>query len=191
MQKNLADGLEQAYSLNNEIRILDENLPEPAASFDVQEFSDQGIIFDEDGVVVTAFPVNHGELIKPAVGYRIDYAGVSVVISGDTTYDERLAEIARGTDLLIHEVLAFGDDVLQQVPTAEQIAAHHTTPEEAGQIFRLASPKLAAYTHLVTRGVTIEEIITRTRTQYDGPLISGEDMMSFSITRDGVQVNPQ
>lgn len=184
----IAGGLELAYSRNVEIRTLDENLPEEAASFTVHEFTSPGVVYDEGGVSVQAFTVNHGELITPAVGYRIDYAGLSVVISGDTTYDERVAAAARGTDLLIHEVMAFDAKAMQAIPTATQIAAHHTTPEEAGRIFDMASPRLAAYSHLVLRGTSDEELTRRTRTAYDGPLVIGRDLMEFVITADGVDV---
>lgn len=189
--QNVAAGLEMAYSRNNEIRVLDENLSGEAASFTVQEFSTEGIIYEQDGVTVRTFEVNHGELITPAVGYRVDYAGLSVVISGDTTYDEGLASVAEGVDLLVHEVMAWDDAAMQAVPSAAQIAAHHTTPEEAGRIFQMAVPKLAAYSHLVIRGVSDEEIIRRTRTTYPGPLVVGKDMMHFVISNEGVEIRGQ
>lgn len=186
--QNVASGLEMAYSRNNEIRILDENLSGDAASFTVQEFTTSGLIYEKEGVTVRNFEVNHGELITPAVGYRVDYAGLSVLISGDTTYDERLASAAEGVDLLVHEVMAWDDVAMRTVSAAVQIAAHHTSPEEAGRIFQMAAPKLAAYSHLVIRGVTDEEIMERTRTTYNGPLAVGKDMMHFVITSEGVEI---
>jgi ribonuclease Z len=50
---------------------------------EAHDFNDDGIVFDQDGVKVFAFEVNHGPLIKPAYGYRVDYAGRSVAISGE------------------------------------------------------------------------------------------------------------
>jgi len=186
--QTVADGLELAYSRNAEIRIADELLPEAAGSFAVSEFVAPDIAYEEAGVRVTAFPVNHGELITPAVGYRVDYAGLSVLISGDTTYDEQLVEAAENVDLLVHEVMAWDEEAMTTVPGAAEIAAHHTTPEEAGMIFAQAAPKMAAYTHLVLRGMTDELIEERTRTTYSGPLAIGQDLMSFAITNQGVQV---
>ena len=59
---------------------------------------------DKNGVTVTAFEVDHGALIKPAYGYRIDYEGRSVILSGDTRYSENLEKHAQGATLVVHEV---------------------------------------------------------------------------------------
>ena len=55
-------------------------------------------------MTVTAFEVDHGALIKPAYGYRIDYEGRSVILSGDTRYSENLEKHAQGATLVVHEV---------------------------------------------------------------------------------------
>ena len=61
---------------------------------------------------VTAFKVDHGEHIKPAYGYRIDFGGRSALISGDTRYSENLLKYAKGVDLLIHEVAGVRPELL-------------------------------------------------------------------------------
>ena len=61
------------------------------------------MVFDQHGVVVRAFEVDHGD-IAPAFGYRIDVAGRSLVLSGDTRFSENLIRVAEGTDVLVHEV---------------------------------------------------------------------------------------
>jgi ribonuclease Z len=110
-----------------------------------------------------------------------------VVISGDTRFDENLIAAAKGADLVIHEVALASDELLASSKQFRRIVAHHTTPEEAGVVFRRVAPKLAVYTHLVMlRGPTIpqaplESLITRTRKNYQGPLVIGEDLMSFTI----------
>ena len=145
------------------------------------------MIFNEQGLVVTAFAVDHGELIKPSYGYRIDYGGRSVVISGDTRFDENLIEMARGTDVLIHEVAAAHPELISFDERIKLILDHHTTPEEAGIVFSRATPKLAVYTHFVLLSgpgvpeVTLEELVERTRKNYSGPLQIGEDLMRLEI----------
>ena len=182
----LAEHLEKAFGADIRIRHADENAPLDAAKFKVQEFAQDGVIMDEDGVAVTAFAVNHGPLIKPAYGYRIDYAGRSVTISGDTKFDENLIKHATGTDLLIHEVAA-GSERQRHVPFIRVILNHHTSPEEAGTVFSRAKPKLAAYTHYVLLAAgpelppSMTEIEQRTRTTYDGPLVFGEDLTRFIV----------
>ena len=179
--------MRQAFEPNIQIRIADEKLPEDGVKFDVKEFSGNGVIFNEQGLVVTAFAVNHGELIKPSYGYRIDYGERSVVISGDTRFDENLIEMARGTDVLIHEVAAAHPELISFDERIQLILDHHTTPEEAGIVFSRATPKLAVYTHFVLLSgpgvpeVTLEELVERTRKNYSGPLQIGEDLMRLEI----------
>ena len=185
--KNILEGMRQAFEPNIQIRIVDEQLPESGVQFDIKEFSADGVVFNEQGLTVTAFAVDHGEHIKPAYGYRIDYAGRSVVISGDTRFDENLIEMARGSDLLIHEVAAARQELVNFDERIQLILNHHTTPEEAGIVFSRASPKLAVYTHFVLLSgpgvpeVTLEELVERTRENYSGPLQLGEDLMRFEI----------
>lgn len=184
--RSLMHHLEQAYALDVSIRIDDERLPPQGAEVDVSEFSSDGVVYERNGVKVTAFKVDHGAAIKPAYGYRIDYAGRSVVISGDTRYNQNVIKYGTGVDLLIHEVAIVRSELLSQ-PFIQRIMAHHTTASEAGRVFAITQPKLAAYTHLVFLAsetvppATVDELIAETRWTYTGPLEVGEDMMTFKI----------
>jgi ribonuclease Z len=184
--KSLMTNLEQAYALDIKIRLEDEKLPPEGIATLVEEFDQDGVVYERDGVKVTAFTVDHGPAIKPAVGYRIEYKGHSTVISGDTRYDQNVIKFGTGADVLIHEVCAVRPE-LQGNIVIQRIAGHHTSPREAGQVFAQAKPKLAAYTHLVflaTENVpppSVDDIIAETRQTYGGPLEVGEDLMSFEI----------
>ena len=184
---SMLEHLEKAFALNTSIRIPDELLPPAGIEMVAHEFHEDGVVYEAGGVAVTAFAVDHGDLIKPSYGYRIDYDGRSVVISGDTKFDENLIEAAQGADLIVHEVALASEELLESSEQFRRIVAHHTTPEEAGIVFDRVGPKLAVYTHLVMlSGPDIPEaplasLITRTRTNYDGPLIIGEDLMSFLV----------
>lgn len=135
----------------------------------------QGVVFDEQGVKVTAFLVDHG-VVAPAFGYRVDYRGRSVVLSGDTRVSENLVAFSRGADVLIHEVVD-PDVIRARTPDAEAIIAHHTTPEEAGEIFTRVKPRLAVYSH----APATEAVITKTRATYTGPLQAAEDRLTIEI----------
>ena len=138
-------------------------------------------------MTVTAFAVDHGQYIKPSYGYRVDYAGRSVVMSGDTRFDENLIAAARGTDVVIHEVAAAREEMLAFDERIQLILDHHTTPEEAGIVFDRVGPKLALYSHLTLLSspdapeVTLDELIQRTRANYAGRLLVGEDLMRIEI----------
>ena len=157
------------------------------------EFDQDGVVYEQAGVRVTAFAVNHGELIKPAYGYRVDYDERAVVISGDTRFDKNLIAAANGADLIIHEVALASDELLASSEQFRRIVAHHTTPEEAGIVFTQVGPKLAVYTHLVMLSgpdipqAPLTSLLSRTRSTYDGPLVIGEDLMSFIIDDEVTQ----
>ena len=184
---NILDGFRQAFDPDIQIRIVDEQLPPLGVEFDLREFSANGVVFDQEGVVVTAFAVDHGQYIKPSYGYRVDYAGRSVVISGDTRFDENLIEAAQGADVVIHEVAAAREELLEFDERIQLILDHHTTPEEAGIVFERVGPKLAVYSHFVLLSspdvpeVSIAELLQRTRTEYAGPLEAGDDLMRLEI----------
>lgn len=185
--QSMLDHLEMAYEADINIRIMDQFLPPEGIDTLAHEFNQDGVIYSNNGVVVTAFAVEHGELIKPAFGYRIDYNGRSVVISGDTRYDENLIAASQGADLIIHEVVLASDELFASSEQIRRIVDHHTTPEEAGTVFNQINPKLAVYSHLVMLSNQVipeeplENLLIRTRTNYDGPLVIGEDLMSFVI----------
>jgi ribonuclease Z len=191
--KQLMDGLQQAYAADIRIREEDEKLPPEGIAVTVDEFSADGVVYEKNGVRVTAFEVNHGDAIKPAYGYRIDYHGRSVTISGDTRFTENVIKYGAGSDILIHEVGYAKPDVMKN-PGIQRIMAHHTSPQEVGTVFDRAKPKLAVYTHIVRLGnaTTPEpsnsELVNATRETYKGPLILGDDLMTFEVGDGGVAV---
>lgn len=180
--KSMMKHLQEAYAFDIHIRRdVDTKLPGAGVILVVKDI-EEGVVYDNNGVKVTAFLVDHGE-IKPAFGYRIDYGGHSVTLSGDTRPSENLIRFAQGTDVLIHEVIdvsAYGD--VAKSDTSEQekkIIGHHTTAEQAGTIFTRVKPRLAVYSHIVPPDVP--DVVPHTRKTYDGPLEVGEDLMSIEI----------
>ena len=180
--------LQEAYAFDIHIRRdVDTKLPGAGAKVITKDIK-EGLVYSNDGVKVTAFLVDHSE-IKPAFGYRVDYGGHSVTMSGDTRPSDNLVKFAQGTDVLIHEVIdpeafektASADSQLQRT----KIIEHHTTPEQAGIIFTRVKPKLAVYSHIVPPDVP--DVIPHTRKAYQGPLEVGEDLMSIEIG-DKIQV---
>ena len=193
--KELMANLERAYAADVRIRIADQKLPAEGVAVTVEEFSSDGVVYERNGVRVTAFEVDHGPEIKPAYGYRIDYRGRSVLISGDTRFSENLIRNGKGVDLLVHAIAASKPELLQNI-TIRRILDHHTMPAEAATVFNRTQPKLAVYTHFTQQGTrtipepTVEEILAETRKTYSGPLQAGEDLMSFDLTEAGVKINP-
>jgi ribonuclease Z len=184
--KRLMSKLAEAYDADIQIRLADEKLPPEGIATSVQEFDRDGVVFEKNGVKVIAFEVDHGDLIKPAYGYRIEYGGRSAVISSDTRYNANVIKYGMGADLLVHEVAAARPELMGE-PYMQRILGHHITPRDAGRVFAQTKPKLAAYTHLALLGSdkipppTLGELVAETRQTYDGPLAVGEDLMAFDI----------
>jgi ribonuclease Z len=184
--KNLMANLEKAYSADISIRTVDEKLPPNGIAVAVDEFNKDGVVYEKDGVKVTAFEVDHGDAIKPAYGYRIDYKGRAVLISGDTRYNQNVIKYGTGVDLLIHETAIARPELMSNL-FAQAIIAHHTSPHDVGRVFAQAKPKLAAYTHMSFLSnekvpePTLEDLVAQTRETYQGPLEVGEDLTSFEI----------
>jgi ribonuclease Z len=184
--RELMENLERAYALDIKIRVADERLLLSGIATDVTEFDRDGTVYEKDGVKVIAFEVDHGDVIKPCYGYRFEYGGRVAVLSSDTRYCHNVIKYGAGADLLVHEVASAPPELMKK-PYIQRIIGHHTTPREAGRVFVQAKPKLAAYTHLVLIGdqqvppPTIDDIVAETRETYGGPLVVGEDLMTFEI----------
>jgi len=99
---NLAYGLDRGYRIEHHGSEL---LPEEGGPMTAVTIGNDAVAWQDDLLTITAFPVEH-DPVDPAVGYRVDYGGRSVVISGDTIATEALFRAAEGADLLLHDALS-------------------------------------------------------------------------------------
>jgi ribonuclease Z len=179
--KRMMSLLEQAFEYDIRIRLYDDRAA-PDGVVILAEDITEGFVHENSGVKITTFEVDHTP-VKPAFGYRIDYSGRSVVLSGDTRTSENLIRHAQNVDLLIHEVAS--PETFQRAGAAPErttsILAHHTTPEQAGEVFARTKPKLAVYSHIVLPNATEQDLIPATRKTYSGPLELGEDLMVIEV----------
>lgn len=173
--------LRQAYDYDIRIRMQNDGAARAGVELRTTDIH-EGVVYNKGGVKVTAFIVDHAP-VKPAFGYRIDYAGRSVVLSGDTRVSENLVRHAQGVDLLVHEV--FVAETLQQIGVAPEraknIIAYHTSPEQAGEVFSRVRPKMAVYSHICLPNATEQQLLSPTRKTYAGPLTLGEDLMTIEV----------
>ncbi len=151
------------------------------------------IILQEDGLTVTAFNVDHAP-ISPSVGYRFEYRGRSVVISGDTVASPSVLSQAQGVDVLVHEMLQpalisriekkareVGQDRLAQIMF--DIPDYHTTPEEAAQLAQEAGAKHLLLYHIVPPVPTFlnKVLMGDARKKFDGQITLGTDGVLLSL----------
>jgi ribonuclease Z len=184
--KRLIENLERAYADDIKTRIADEKLPPSGIATDVFEYEGDGLVYEQKGVKVIAFEVDHGDVIKPCYGYRIEYGGRVAVFSSDTRYNQNVIKYGKGADLLVHEVAMARPELMSEA-YIQRIVGHHTVPYDCGRVFAQTRPKLAAFTHIVLLASeevpppSLDELIAEVRQTYDGPLEVGEDLMSFEI----------
>ena len=160
-------GFEEAYALDAQYRIahhgpeLFSDAVERLEPHTIAGPADGGgpaVVLDADGLRITAFAVSH-DPVKPAYGYRFDYGGRSVVVSGDTAKSPGLIAAARGADVLVHE--AQSDHIVAMIGAAatavgrdriakimHDIPSYHTTPVQAAESANEAGVKLLVFYHL-------------------------------------------
>lgn len=106
--QSVVDGFNAAYQLDRGYRTAhhgDDLLPPERGPMQPQTFAPGDVVWQDEILTVTSFAVEH-QPIEPAVGYRVDYRGRSVVISGDTNATDSLFKAAAGADLLLHDALS-------------------------------------------------------------------------------------
>ena len=146
--------------------------------------SETSVVYDACGVKVTAFPVEHADG-DPALGYRMDAARRSVVLTGDTTYRDNIAAVAKGADVIVSNVAAATPE-MEKTAALVPILGKLMRPAQAAALFRAAAPRMAVYSHVVKKhlpGAQGDQIILdRTRAAgYSGPLVMGQDGMTLLV----------
>jgi len=160
----VADGFNLAYGQDYVYRTEHHGeafMPSKYAGFVAQTVnapqSGAATVFDQDGVTIEVFEVSHPP-IKPAYGYRVCYEKRCAVISGDTKASINLQSVARGADILIHEVLH--DDLTAFIVEGQRKAGlesiskiisdtpdYHTSPIDAAKIAQVANVGLLVFSH--------------------------------------------
>lgn len=183
--REVVDGLWAFTSADRNIRVADHEIEPELHRVEVEEIR-EGVILDDSGLRIIAFEVDHGEFVKPAFGYRVEYGGHVFVHSHDTRYCENLVRHAEGADVLVHEVAMAKPETLERHPHVRTVIEHHIEPREVGRIFAQVRPRAAILTHVVLRGPdapSIEEMLDEVGQEYDGPLSVARDLTVIRFGR--------
>src|SRR6266480_1555172 len=168
---SMAEHLTQAFAFDIHIReAAPDPLPTKGVEIDEKEI-EQGEIFNDGSTRVSAFLVDHGP-VKPAFGYRVDSAGHSVVISGDTKFCRNLVDFARGADCLIH--VAWSAGWKNPTPPSKRSIA---SAEDAARVFAIVNPKLGVVYHYKDE----EGLSDAVRKEYNGPFVIAKDLMVVNV----------
>ncbi|MEZ5290931.1 MAG: MBL fold metallo-hydrolase [Vicinamibacterales bacterium] len=154
-----------------------------------------GVVFERNDLKVTAFEVEHMPIDiatrqrlpfeGQTFGFRFDFHGHSLVLSGDTRPTDAVVAQARGVDVLVHEVQVPSPDETEEAKLANVSLSVHSEPKAVAEIFAKAQPKMAIYSHIIPPDVTEAEL--RAATPYSGPLTVAHDLLMVTIG-DGIVV---
>jgi ribonuclease Z len=193
-------GFNAAYALDNGYRTAHHGeavVPRSGAGAAARPFAIAGstaIVLQGGGLTVTAFTVDH-DPISPAVGYRFDYKGRAVCISGDTAKSANLIAVCKGADLIVHDALQ--PRLVKDIQTAfaakgnaktakifGDIQDYHASPEQAAESAQDAGARMLVLSHLVPPlplAYLYPAFLGDAPARFDGPIVVGEDGMLFSL----------
>ena len=206
--QSIIDGFNAAYKVDNGYRIAHhgEKIVTPSGAGAISKpfvmTSESQVILKRSGLTITAFKVDHNP-IEPALGYRFDYKGRSIVISGDTSKSPSLERAAKGADILVHEALQ--PNLVKKMTKAldnkgltntaaitRDILDYHASPEEAAQSAQIAGVKQLILSHLVPplpSRYFYPAFLGDAKEHFNGPIIVGEDGMFFTLPANTDVIN--
>ena len=164
-------------------RIVDEGRPPLEPLIDPQEITSGGVVYEDENVRVTATLVVHPP-IEISFGFRFDTADRSIVISGDTAVSQNLIELARGADVLVHEVMYLQGlaKMLAQDSAATRLLDHlvasHTSIDDVGKVAQQAGVETLVLSHFVPADDVSDELwFERASVGFDGKVVVGRDLL--------------
>lgn len=170
-----------------ETRIADEGRPDLRTMVTAHEVTADGPVMQDERVRVTAFRTPHPPIVDN-FAYKFEAPGRTIVFSSDTAYNPKLADFARGADVLVHEVM-YGpgvDALVARVPNGATLKAHllasHTLTEDVGRVAAAAGVKTLVLSHLVPGddpGITDEMWTDGVRRHFNGRIVVGKDLMEI------------
>ena len=159
-----------------------------------------GVILEDGDLTISAYVAEHPP-IEPAVGYRFDYRGRSVVISGDSNVNGNTLKIVDGADLLLHDALslptvtalseALGTEgQTRQSKIVADVMDYHASTDSLIELGEKSDVDMVAFYHLVPvpLNAVLEDIFKR---GVPDNFLLAEDLMWFElpIGSDDIVVN--
>jgi ribonuclease Z len=191
--KKLMSDMMSVYAPDKQYRVAHHEwaVNENGYEVDVKE-SQPGVVYNKDGLKITMFEVDHLP-VTPAVAYKFEYKGQSVVVSGDTIKVPKMIEMSEGCDILVHEAMnlrmleigrgttnANDNEKMQKI--AVDITDYHTPTHDVAEIARDAGVKKLVLTHMIPSPMNhaMEALFIRgMRKIYKGPIKVGTDLMEI------------
>ena len=171
-----------------ETRIADEGRPDPRPLLIARDITEDGVVLQTPDVKVTAFRTPHPPIVDN-FAYKFETPDGTIVFSSDTNYNPKLAEFARGADVLVHEAiyLPWVDRLVARVKNGATLKKHlldsHTAAEDVGRIADAANVKMLVMSHLVPGelDVTDEQWSSEASKHFNGRIVVARDLMELKL----------
>jgi ribonuclease Z len=184
------------------------NISPIPGTIQVEEFDYKGVnqvVYQKNGVTIRSIPAVHAG--DGPVSYILEFAGLKVVIGGDTFPNKWFIEHAKGADLVIHEAFLGPELFVEFYNQPPQLAwraccAFHTSGQAFGKVMSTIQPRQAVAFHFFNEEGTRYALYDNIRETYDGPLSMATDMMvwermavypheAWSVPGEAVQPPPE
>ncbi|MBI3701365.1 MAG: MBL fold metallo-hydrolase [Afipia sp.] len=172
-----------------ETRIEDEGRPDLRKMLVAKEVEGDGPVMDDENVKVTAFRTPHPPIVDN-FAYKFETPDGTIVFSSDTAFNPKLAEFAKGADVLVHEVMyePAVDRLVAKNKNAATLKKHlmdsHTTTEDVGRIAAMAGVKVLVLDHLVPGDdpqVTDANWTDGVKKHFNGKIVLAQDLMELTL----------
>tara|TARA_Y100000992_G_C21253301_1_gene487104 strand:- start:328 stop:1269 length:942 start_codon:yes stop_codon:yes gene_type:complete len=142
----------------------------------VNEITEDGIIYKDNNVEVIAFKNNHGDF-KNSFGFLFITEDKRILLSGDTAVSNNLIKYGENLDILVHEVFSSETFVNKTKDWQTYHKAHHTSSIDVGKIAKKLKPKKLVLSHILFWGASDESLINDVRENFNGETIIAQDLM--------------
>jgi ribonuclease BN (tRNA processing enzyme) len=171
-----------------ETRIEDEGRPDPRPLLIAKDITEDGVVLQTSDVKVTAFRTPHPPIVDN-FAYKFETPDGTIVFSSDTNYNPKLADFAKGADVLVHEALyvPWVDRLVARTKNGATLGKHllasHTTVEDVGRIAAAAGAKVLVLSHLVPGDleVTDDDWAAEAKKNFSGRIIVARDLMQLAL----------
>ena len=172
-----------------ETRIADEGRPDPRKLLIAKDITEDGVVLKTPDVTVTAFRTPHPPIVDN-FAYKFETPDGTIVFSSDTAYNPKLAEFAKGADVLVHECLYIPavDRLVAKTKNGATLKKHlldsHTSTEDVGRIAAAAGVKTLVLSHFVPGDdpdVTDDDWTRDVKTNFKGRIVVAKDLMELKL----------
>ncbi|CAD5109203.1 MBL fold metallo-hydrolase [Zestomonas carbonaria] len=144
----------------------------------ISEFSAPGLLFADENVRVSSFPVVHGSWEAGKTwGYRVETPDLVISITGDYSYrlTPTLRESLAGSDIVISEIMS--EEGVGKLPRIwrDYMLDAHTTEDQLAALMDEVKPRLLVGTHVLPHGTPRDAMVARMNERYGGNFILAED----------------